>query len=125
MAAGSYDILIEQGTTFSLVMTIKDSTGSVVDLTGYTFRGKVKKSLSDVAAVATFTCTKGSQSDPATKGKVTITLTPAQTSAIPLTVSGVYHTLTPMVYDIESETTGGEVTRWLQGVANISPEVTT
>ena len=38
MAASLYDFSIEQGTSFRLSLTYKDSNGSVIDLTGYCAR---------------------------------------------------------------------------------------
>jgi hypothetical protein len=36
MAAGKYNFIIEQGTTFTLELQYKDSNSVPVDLTGYT-----------------------------------------------------------------------------------------
>jgi hypothetical protein len=41
MAATTYDILIEQGATYSQVITYKES-GAAVNLTGYTARMQVR-----------------------------------------------------------------------------------
>ena len=121
MSAGNYDILVEQGATFLLTITIKDVTGVPVDLTGQTFRGKIKKSFADVAAQANFTCTLANQlTDP---GKVSISLSATDTAGIVLNTQGTTRVLTTMAYDIESES-AGVVKRWLQGLAKISPEVT-
>jgi hypothetical protein len=121
MSAGNYDILVEQGATFLLTITIKDTSGVPIDLTGQTFRGKIKKSFSDVTAQATFVCTLANQlTDP---GKVTISLSAVDTAAIVINTQGTARVLTTMVYDIESEI-AGVVKRWLQGLAKISPEVT-
>ena len=43
MAAGLYDITIEQGATFQMNLTWKDSTGSPVNITGYTARMQVRE----------------------------------------------------------------------------------
>jgi len=57
-------------------------------------------------------------------GKVTVTLTATQTAAIDAPAKGTVRTLTTLVYDIETEDGLGFVTRWLQGQAKVSPEVT-
>jgi len=125
MSAGVHNILIEQGATFQLSLTMRDETGTAINLTGQSFRGWIKESFTDVAAIATFTCTLLDQSDPATVGKVVISLSATITEALPAQGKGTVRTITKMVYDIESEDGDGVVIRWLQGEANISPEVTT
>jgi hypothetical protein len=124
MAAAEQDILIEQGASFSMFMTVRDESFRPIDITEYTFRGKIKKDFSDSAAQAEFTFVKLDQTQEASKGKVEITLTPTQTSAISTNSKGLSRTIVKMVYDIESQTPAGFVTRWLQGIAKISPEVT-
>ena len=46
MAAAQYDILIEQGATFSRTFVWKDSSEVAVDLTGYTARMQIRKTKS-------------------------------------------------------------------------------
>lgn len=124
MAAGNYDILIEQGATFEITLTLKDYNSIPINLDGLTFRGKLKKTFADVAAVANFTFTVLNQSIPDNVGKVTVSLSAITTAALETSANGTLRTLTTMVYDIESENATGFVTRWLQGEAKISPEVT-
>lgn len=124
MAAGTYDILIEQGATFSIILSLKDENFVAIDLTGLTFRGYIKKAFTDTAKEAQFTFTLMDQNDPDTKGKVEVKLSAAQTAAMTTNASGINRTITTMVYDIESQSLAGEVTRWLQGEAKVSPEVT-
>jgi hypothetical protein len=38
MTAGNFSLTIEQGATFSLVITYKDSAGSAINLTGFSIR---------------------------------------------------------------------------------------
>jgi hypothetical protein len=124
MAAGTYDILIEQGATFSIILSLKDENFVAIDLTGLTFRGYIKKAFTDTAREAQFSFEILNQNDAATKGKVKVSLTPAQTAAMTTNATGTNRAITTMVYDIESQSVLGEVTRWLQGEAKISPEVT-
>lgn len=49
MTAGKYDITIEQGSDFSLTLTVKEG-GLVKNLTGYTARGSMRKSYADNTA---------------------------------------------------------------------------
>ena len=112
MAAGQLNILIEQGATFSRVLTVETTPSVPLDLTGYTFAGKLKRSYVDANAAATFSITVTN----AALGQATWTLTPVQTQS-----------LTPPVlrYDIEmTQTSSGTVTRLLEGEAFISASMT-
>lgn len=119
MAAGTYDITIEQGTTFALYLTIKNSDGSPKDLTGYTIAGKIRQSALSASVVQTFTCAVTD----ASAGQVTVSLTAVQTAALP-TSGGAYDELTTYVYDIETTSGSSVVERLLQGRVFVSPEVT-
>jgi len=44
MSAGNYNINAEQGSTFSLTLTYKDSSGSVIDVSSNTARMQVRRS---------------------------------------------------------------------------------
>ena len=118
MAAAKLDLLIEQGSTFSYELTINNPGTPLVpiDLTAWTFTGQVRKTFDAATVVATFTFVKADQTtDP---GKVVMSLTAVQTSAIPALKK-----LTDYVYDIEavySTTTK----RLLEGKATLSAEVT-
>jgi hypothetical protein len=51
MAAGEYDIIAEQGTSFNLALTYQDSTSTAIDLESYTGRMQVRRSVSDTQAL--------------------------------------------------------------------------
>ena len=51
MPAGEYDIFTEQGTTFTLGLTYKDSNNTVIDLDGYTGSMQVRRSVNDNQAL--------------------------------------------------------------------------
>ena len=118
-----YNITILQGATFSLGITIKDSTGMAIDLTGHVFRGQVRRTVSSSEIETSFSFVI--QNQITNKGKVTCLISATDTAAITVTPStGADRKITKMCYDIESEDTSGTVTRWLEGVAEISPEAT-
>lgn len=116
MPAKQLDITIEQGATFVMNLTWKNSAGSLVDLTGYTAKMQARWNYSDTTPLVTFTTADN-----------TITLGGALgTIAVSgmATMSGVTKPRVG-VYDLElTETSTGKVTRLLQGKAYISPEVT-
>jgi hypothetical protein len=124
MAAGKYDMYIEQGADFYLLVTFKNSLGNSIDLTGHTFSGKVRSTASSSTVIAEFDFTVLDQTQDATKGQIEIRLPSAESSAITLEASpDVERKLSYYTYDIES-VSSGNVVRWLEGLVTISPEVT-
>lgn len=120
MAAGRYDLAIEQGATFTRDCTWQNSNGTPVDLTNYTITGKLRRRASDKVALVSFTCTVTS----ALLGQFSFSLTAAQTASLPTAQSNnAEKELLECVYDIEA-TTGSTVDRLMEGIAYISPEVT-
>jgi len=119
MAAGLLDLVIEQGATFGMTITVKDANGTPVNITGYTFRGKIKESAQDASAVEEFTCTITD----AVNGVFTVGLTAAETAE--LTATGdTYDEYSGYVYDVEMVDAATLVTRLLNGAVSVSPEVT-
>lgn len=121
--AGKYDMSISQGADFTLRMTLKDSTGTPIDVTDHTFRGQIRKTASDAVIQASFDFTILDQIT--NTGEVDVKLPSSESSAIILDKSkNANRSITTMTYDIESEDLSGNVVRWLEGLAKISPEVT-
>ena len=71
MAAGEYDIVSEQGTSFKLSLTYKDSTDSVIDLASYTGNMQVRRSVSDTQALLFLTGVTGSHIGVGIRGSLT------------------------------------------------------
>jgi hypothetical protein len=105
------NLVIDQGTDFSTTITLKDSSGSAYDLTGYSANGHIRKHYSSSTAYP-LTC---AISAPASTGKITLSLGRTTTSAME---SGRY------VYDVEIKSTSNTVTRLIEGIVTITPEVT-
>lgn len=112
MPAATYDLLIEQGATFDQEFIWKDSTGTPIDLTGYTARMKIRQLKTDAEIIS---LTSSSGITIASGGSITILITATQTAALP-TCRG--------RYDLELQDSTGVVTRLLQGDVEISAEVT-
>lgn len=112
---------INQGATLSIPMVIEDEAG-LIDLTGHTFQGQIRATISAASPLVSFSFTIANQLTD--RGRVTIQLTDTQTSSLPAPTTGINRNITQYVYDIESVSPGGIRTRWLQGLANVSPEVT-
>lgn len=109
--AANYDIVIEQGATFTFTVTV---TG--LNLTGYTARMQGRPSHASPDKVFNLTSSSGISIAPATNSILTITISATATAAISAPSSG--------VYDLEIESGGGVVTRILQGTYQVTPEVT-
>jgi hypothetical protein len=112
MAAGQLNILIEQGATFSRVLTVYSTGSTPLNLTGKTLRGQLRKNLSDADPAATFTFTAADQST--SPGVATWLLAATATALLPAQT---------LRYDVEL-VDGTTVTRILEGEAFVSGEVT-
>lgn len=104
------NLSIDQGSTFSTLITCTGPDGVALNLTGYTVRGQIRRSYSSANAIL-FTCTV----DTALEGIIKIALTADQTGAIKAQ---------RYVYDIEIVAANTEVTRVVEGQIEISPRVT-
>ena len=109
MAAGKYNITIDQGSDFSIQLTIKES-GVTKNLTGYNARAQLRPSITSTTLSGTFTCTITN----AAGGIATMAMGYATTAAL---VPGKYF------YDLEVYT-GSVVQRLIQGNATVRGEVT-
>lgn len=116
MAAAVYNFDIEQGATFSKVVTWYDADGALVDLTSYTAAMKAKVNEDDTTPVIissgdsqNLTITLGGA-----LGTITLAMTAAQTAAL---------TFRTAHYDLELTLTG-TVTRLLKGIITLDKEIT-
>ena len=103
------NITVDQDADFTQTLTVKDSTGTVVDLTGQTVTSKLRKTHLSTSATS-FTTALVS----ATDGTCSITLTDTVTSAL---TEGRY------VWDLTT-TSGGLITRRIEGRVTVTPSVT-
>ena len=124
MPAAKYNIVVEQGATFTRTITIKDSNKNPVDLTGWSLRGKIRATQNSASALATFTGTILNQGT--NKGQGTVSLTAAETSAIPGDTSASTNVLVKSyyLYDIEAVRPDTSVVRILRGKVTLIPEIT-
>lgn len=124
MAAATLDLVdslrIEQGATWTRVFTFLDENDDPIDVTGWEFRGQVRRSYNSNDALAEFSFT-ASDAD----NKKVFTITDTETTDIPvLPPTGNSRTSSFYMYDIEAVKEDGTVERLFQGKAEISPEVT-
>ena len=106
------NIIIDQGTDYSTVLTVTNDDGTATDLDGYTAAGQIRKHYTSSTATATFDITfSADRSD----GLITISLPRITTTGIP---AGRY------VYDVEITSSGDKRTRLVEGIATVTPQVT-
>ena len=103
---------IDQGTTFSSTVTVKDSTGNPLDLTGYTATAKMALGYSSTRTRTDLTIEFTSDR---TTGGVTMSLTATQTAALEAPAR--------YVYDLDITDSSGTVTRVIEGLMTVRPNV--
>ena len=122
MNAGITHFTCDQGATFRKTITLYQSNGTtVVDLTGYSSRMKIKTEhggtlLKSLTSATGQGLTIGGSAGTPVNGEIDILISATDTTALDANVIG--------VYDLEIASSGGVVDRVLQGKFMITPEVT-
>jgi len=111
--ATNYDFNITQGTEFYVRLKLKDSSGTVIDLTNYLVSGQVKSRYGDTDSLLSLS---PSGVIPLTGGYVDVLLKGSGTAAVPV---GQH------LYDIEIYTAQGYADKVVYGNFNVYPEITT
>jgi len=112
---GQADIEINQGSTFDVTLTYKDSAGNPIDLTGYDARMKIKQKKSDATEIVELSVTNGRIILGGAAGTIRLLIDAALTATLDFPKS---------FYDLEL-VNGSVVSRILEGRATLSKEVTT
>ena len=111
MSAGFHHFVIEQGATFSKILTLKDSTGSVVNLSGYSSAEMdLRQHPESSTEVLTLTTANSRITLGGSAGTVTLTISASDTASL---------TADDGVYDLEITDSGGNVFRILEGTYSI------
>ena len=108
--AAKANIVIDQGTTFSTFLNLTDDAGLPIDLTSYQARGQIRKwytSTSYTSFIVTIPVP--------TDGNIYVSLDANTTASM---AAGRY------VYDIETVDTANNITRVVEGILTVTPEVT-
>lgn len=114
--AGKLNLVIEQGATFLVNMTWTDENSSPIDLTGYDARMDIKENINSVTPIITLSVTNTRIVLGGVAGTIQLNITDADTTSL---------TFSRAVYDLEMISSGGQVTRLLEGSVTLSDEVTT
>ena len=105
------NLQIDQGSTFSKQITVYQTDGTTLqNLTGYTVASQVRKNYTSTNN----TTINATNNDP-TNGVIVMSLTDVQTAALK---AGRY------VYDLQITAADGTVSRTIEGIITIKPEVT-
>jgi len=108
----TYNITIRMGDTETISVTIQDSAGAAVDISGRSYAAQIRSNADDTTVLATFACAV--VSGPA--GTLSATLTSTQTAALTPGVG---------VWDLqETNPVGPVVTTLLAGQVTIVQDVT-
>lgn len=106
--ADKVNLTIDQGATFSVDFIVKDSNNDVVNLTDYVGAGQLRR---NYASNSSTSFTIGVYSN----GTVRASLSANQTSTL---------AADRYVYDIEIQNGLNEVTRIVEGIVTVTPQVT-
>jgi hypothetical protein len=132
MTAARYDLTIDQGSDFSLELTVKES-GSLKNLSGWHGRASMRKTLEDDViksfTVSTHVGTDSTDSgtygiQPSDKlGKVTLSMAYSSTDDV---TAGTYHYDLEIYYNNSGDSTVGatQVKRLIGGMATVRREIT-
>jgi tRNA threonylcarbamoyladenosine modification (KEOPS) complex Pcc1 subunit len=113
--AANYDIVMDQGATFSRVFYWQDSQALPVNLSGYTARMQIRQEVDSSTAALSLTTENSRIALGGAAGTITLTVSATDTAAV---AGGEY------VYDLELISGLGTVTRLLQGCFTVDAEVT-
>lgn len=111
--AGTYNIICDQGATFTRQLVWKDANGTPINLTGYTARMQVRATFDSPDHVLELTTSSG-----ITLGGAAGTIDLTASATTMAAIEGKTY-----VYDLEL-VSGATVTRLVQGSFVIRPEVT-
>jgi len=102
------NLLIDQGADFATTINLNDETGAAIDLSTYTGRSQIRKHYTSSNSVSIDIATTNT-------GIITLSLSAAATANI---VAGRY------VYDVELVDQSNAVSRIVEGIVTVTPNVT-
>lgn len=113
--ASVYNATIDQGANWYVTFTYQDSTGTPINLTGYTAAMQLRAPTDSTTASLSLSSPSNGIVITGATGVVAVSATAAQTGAL---IEGIYE------YDLELTSGAGVVTRLVQGQITVSPQVT-
>lgn len=113
MISGVHNFTIDQGSTFSRTITVKNYDDSLYNLTGHTARMQIRRDIDSATVMLELTTENGRIVLGGAAGTIVLSVSATDTST--LDRSG--------VYDLEL-VQGAIVKRLIRGTINLNPEVT-
>ena len=110
-----YDILVDQGATLNRALFIKTSAKRAINLTNYIGRMHIRDYKNSSVIIETLTTENEQIVINASLGRVDIFLSPSETEALEAK---------KYVYDLELESSEGEVTKIVSGTLTVRAEIT-
>lgn len=106
------ELIMDQGASFNNVINLTDDLSNAsLNILGYTVRSQMRRSYYSVNATANITCTITNSSN----GEITMSMTAANTTLIK---AGRY------LFDLETVDLNGIVSRVLEGIITVTPQIT-
>lgn len=106
------ELIMDQGASFNNVINLTDDLSNAsLNILGYTVRSQMRRSYYSANATANITCTITNSSN----GEITMSMTAANTTLIK---AGRY------LFDLETVDTNGIVSRVLEGIITVTPQIT-
>lgn len=110
--AAYVELFVDQGTSFNNIINLNDDiTNDPLVITGYTVTSQIKRSYYSSKITANITCTITD----AANGEITMTMPATQTANIK---AGRY------LFDVKTKDLANTVTRVLEGIITVTPQVT-
>ena len=116
MRAGYHHFIIEQGATFGQTLTLKDSAGSAINLTGFTGAMSLKRNPSATDTILSLTTSNGRMTINGSAGTVALLISATDTATLEADDG---------VFDIEITSGAAVVTRLIEGTYSIRRNITT
>jgi len=110
--AAYVELIMDQGASFNNVINLTDDLSNAsLNILGYTVRSQMRRSYYSANATANITCTISNSAN----GEITMSMTAANTTLIK---AGRY------LFDLETVDTNGIVSRVLEGIITVTPQIT-
>ena len=119
-----YNLIMYQGSTFGLSITVKDANNAVQNLTSYTARMQIRKDYTSGTATETLTSANGEIIITAATGNVSIELAASRTANLAVDMSNGKPPKSLYVYDLELVDSASKVSKLLYGDVTVNGEVT-
>lgn len=110
MSAGYHHFIIEQGATFGQTLTLKDSTGTVINLEGYTGSMQLRENPDSETLVLELSTSNSRMTMGGNAGTIALAISATDTTAL---------TASDGVFDLEISSGAGVITRLIEGTYSI------